>query len=75
MDLNFVEGFIPIKRLNNSLDALINNGLLLGVVPVYKPITNAGNATSQADFIHEAERVRASLPSGYDGTGVKVVGS
>lgn len=71
-DLNFVEGFIPITRLNNSLNALINNGLLLGVVPVYKPITNAGDATSQADFIHEADRVRASLPTGYDGTGVKV---
>lgn len=71
-DLNFVEGFIPITRLNNSLNALIENGLLLGVVPVYKPITNAGDATSQADFIHEADRVRASLPTGYDGTGVKV---
>ncbi len=71
-DLNFVEGFIPIKRLNNSLNALINNGLLLGVVPVYKPIANAGNVTSQADFIHKAELVRASLPTGYDGTGVKV---
>ena len=71
-DLNFVEGFIPIKRLNNSFNALINNGLLLGVVPVYKPIANAGNVTSQADFIHKAELVRASLPTGYDGTGVKV---
>ena len=71
-DLNFVEGFIPIKRLNNSLNALINNGLLLGVVPVYKPITNAGSATSQADFIHEADRVRASLPTGHNGTGVNV---
>ena len=71
-ELNFVEGFIPIKRLNNSLNALINNGLLLGVVPVYKPIANAGNVTSQADFVHEADRVRASLPTGYDGTGVKV---
>ena len=71
-DLNFVEGFIPIKRINNSFNALINNGLLLGVVPVYQPITNAGNVTSQADFIHKAELVRASLPTGYDGTGVKV---
>ncbi len=71
-ELNFVEGFIPITRLNNSLNALIDNGLLLGVVPVYKPITNAGDATSQADFIHEADRVRASLPTGYDGTGVKI---
>ena len=71
-DLNFVEGFISIKRLNNSLNALINNGLLLGVVPVYKPITNAGSATSQADFVQEAERVRASLPTGHDGTDVKV---
>jgi Ca2+-binding RTX toxin-like protein len=72
-DLNFVEGFIPIEKLNkSSLNILSQNGLLLGVTPVYQPITNAGSTTSQADFVHEADRVREALPSNYDGSGIKI---
>jgi Ca2+-binding RTX toxin-like protein len=44
----------------------------LGLTPVYQPITNAGSTTSQADFVHEADRVRAALPDNYDGSGIKV---
>ena len=44
----------------------------MGVLPVYAPITRVGSATSQADFVHEADRVRASLPTGFDGSGVTI---
>ena len=71
-ELQFIEEFIPIENINTSLEKKIDNRLLIGVVPVYEPIVNAGDVTSQADFIQEANRVRNSLPDGYDGTGVKV---
>jgi Ca2+-binding RTX toxin-like protein len=72
-DFNFIEGYIPIEKLNkNSLNILEQNNLLLGVIPAYEPILNAGSTISQADFVHEADRVRAALPSNYDGSGVKV---
>ena len=70
--LNFIEGFFPIQKLNNSVDELIAKDLLSGIVPVYQPIINVGNTTSQADFVHETDRVRAVLPKGYDGSGVKI---
>jgi len=69
-DLNFIEGWMPI----NSIPELENLGSqgLMGVLPVYTPITNVGSVTSQADFVHEADRVRASLPTGFDGSGVSI---
>jgi Ca2+-binding RTX toxin-like protein len=70
--LNFIEGYFPIQNLNNSVNELIAKDLLLGVIPVYQPIINIGNTTSQADFVHEVDRVRSSLPTGYDGTGIKI---
>ena len=71
-ELKFIEEFIPIENINTSLEARLENQLLLGVVPVYEPIVASGIATSQADFIQEVDRVRKSLPIGYDGTGVKI---
>src|SRR5205823_373603 len=44
----------------------------LGVVAISRPITQAGNATSQSDFVHEADRVRATQPGGYDGSGIRI---
>jgi len=69
-NLNFVEGWMPI----NSIPQLENleTDKIMGVVPVYAPLGDAGLATSQADFIQEADRVRSSLPSGFDGTGVTI---
>ncbi|MGD1921743.1 MAG: peptidase S8, partial [Pleurocapsa sp.] len=67
---NFVEGAIPARRIP-GLRTLENEGIL-GVLPVYKPITNVGAITSQADFVHESDRVREALPEAYDGTGVTV---
>ena len=69
-DLHFLEGWMPIKDMP-QLESLDNEGLM-GVLPVYTPITNTGLVTSQADFVHEADRVRASLPEGFDGTGVTI---
>ena len=71
-ELQFIEEFIPIENINTSLEKVIENRLLIGVVPVYEPIVASGEVTSQADFIQETERVRNSLPLGYDGTGVKI---
>ena len=69
-DHHFIEGFIDPGSIT-ELAALKSEGLM-GVLPVYQPITNVGEVTSQADFVHESDRVRAALPVGFDGTGVTV---
>ena len=69
-DFHFVEGWLPMDTLP-ELETLSDLGLL-GVLPVYQPITNVGSVTSQADFVHEADRVRASLSTGFDGTGLQI---
>jgi Ca2+-binding RTX toxin-like protein len=71
-DFHFIEEFISIEKINTSLETILENRLLLGVLPVYKPIVASGSVTNQADFIQEADRVRNSSPLGYDGTGVKI---
>ena len=65
---HLVEGYIAFDALS-QLEALSEEGLLMGVLPVYKTITNVGLTDSQADFILEADRVREALPTAYDGTG------
>lgn len=69
-DRNFVEGFIKINKLR-KLEELGDKGLL-GALPSYRPMTNVGSVTSQADFVLSSERVRNTLPVGYDGTGVRI---
>jgi hypothetical protein len=69
-NLNFIEGYIPISVIP-QLEALAPQGLL-GVLSVYAPITSVGLVTSQADFLSETDRVRASLPTGFDGTGIRI---
>ena len=69
-DLNFVEGSIPIAAIN-QLEPLETQGLL-GVISIPSPQTSVGLVDSQADFVHEADRVRAALPTGFDGTGVRI---
>ena len=65
-DHHFIEGFIDPGSIT-ELAALKSEGLM-GVLPVYQPITNVGEVTSQADFVHESDRVGAALPVGFDGT-------
>ena len=67
---HFVEGYVPTDLIP-QLTALGKQGLM-GVLPIIQPETNAGITTSQADFVHESDRVRNSLPTGYDGTGVTI---
>ncbi len=69
-ELNFVEGFLPITALN-AAESLTARGLL-GILPLYQPVTRVGSVTSQADFVLEADRVRAALPTGFDGSGVQI---
>ena len=67
---HFVEGAIPARRIA-GLRTLTDEGIL-GVLPVYEPITNGGVVDSQADFVHESDRVREAVPDGIDGEGVTV---
>ncbi|MDJ0619487.1 MAG: S8 family serine peptidase, partial [Calothrix sp. MO_192.B10] len=69
-EYHFVEGFMPISAIS-EMESLTSEGMM-GVLPVRTAISNVGSVTSQADFVHETERVRAALPTGYDGTGVSI---
>ncbi|MEM9272443.1 MAG: S8 family serine peptidase [Cyanobacteria bacterium P01_F01_bin.143] len=65
---HLIEGYVPVENISH-LEALADEGLIMGVIPVYRPVTNVGLTDSQADFVHEADRVRAALPNGFEGTG------
>jgi hypothetical protein len=67
-DEHFLEGFVPLEAIT-ELESLATEGLL-GVLPIYQPITSVGDVTSQADGVHEADRVRSEL--GIDGTGLTI---
>ena len=62
---------IDTKIKVNSLDRDINN-IPSNLEIVDQVTTDVGSATSQADFTLEADRVRNSLPIGFDGTGIKI---
>jgi hypothetical protein len=68
--LHETEGWLPIASLPAAA-ALADQGLS-GIEPVLRPQTAVGSTTSQADWVMSADRVRAALPAGYDGTGVRV---
>ncbi|MBC7857052.1 MAG: hypothetical protein IAF94_26780, partial [Pirellulaceae bacterium] len=67
---HLVEGYLPATSLESLLD-LRSQGLL-GVRASYAPITRTGAVADQADIVQESDRVRTALPTGYDGSGVKV---
>ncbi|MEZ6099419.1 MAG: S8 family serine peptidase [Pirellulaceae bacterium] len=69
-DHNLIEGYVPASALSNIIAAKLPG--LLGIVPVYKPQVGKGSVADQADYVMEADRVRAALPTGYNGSGVKV---
>lgn len=69
-DLNFVEGFLP-KASIPALQSLTTQGLL-GALPINKPVLSAGAIVDNGDFPMQSNRVRATLPSKFDGTGVQV---
>ena len=65
---HLIEGYLPISAIPD-IGQLSSQGLL-GVLPVYKPITSVGNVTSQGDAVLEAQRTRAA--TGDTGAGVTV---
>ena len=67
-EYHFLEGWIPVDSLL-ELEPLSEHGLL-GAMPIYRPVTNVGSVTSQADSVHQADRVRSEL--GIDGTGITI---
>lgn len=69
--LYLVEGFLPVDALPQT-ETLGVAGSLGGVMAVLHPASGVGKVTSQGDFMHETNRVRAAQPTGYDGTGVRV---
>src|SRR6185369_12845105 len=69
-DLNFTEGFLPIAAIP-QLTGLFSQGMM-GAVPLYRPATDAGAVNAQGGLAMEADRVRATLPNKYDGSGVRV---
>ncbi|MCC2668442.1 MAG: bpr, partial [Armatimonadetes bacterium] len=64
-----VEGFAPTNALA-GLAGLDGQGLM-GVRPIPKPIRWSGSVLSQADFVAETDRVRATVP-GLNGTGQRI---
>ncbi len=68
-DLNHLRGDIALEDLF-LLENLKGHGLLR-VQAEHWPQTSIGNVTSQADWLHEANRVRASL-GGYTGAGQRI---
>ncbi|OUJ75348.1 S8 family peptidase [Hymenobacter crusticola] len=71
--LHFVEGFLPIAELhpNAGLVHLTKQGLL-GVRASYRPFSNTGRVTSEADHVLETERARATQPGRYTGRGIRI---
>lgn len=73
-DLHFVDGMLPLAQLApgaDGLEALVPQGLL-GVLPVWRPMAHTGRVTSQADYVLEAARTRATNIKNLTGKGVRV---
>ncbi|MFD1469977.1 PKD domain-containing protein [Hymenobacter caeli] len=73
-DLHFVDGMLPVAQLApgaGGLEALAAQGLL-GVLPAWRPVTRTGRVTTQADYVLEAARTRATRPKALTGAGVRM---
>ena len=73
---HLVEGYLPFGQLAPGaagIASLKTQGLM-GVLPIYRPISNRAAAhtpvLSQADYLHQTDRVRAL--GGYDGSGMRI---
>ncbi|MGI4870195.1 MAG: PKD domain-containing protein [Janthinobacterium lividum] len=72
--LHFVEGMLPVRQLTDDgsgVTALAGRGLL-GVLASLRPESNGGLVTSQADYVLEAARARATQPKQVTGAGVTI---
>ena len=68
-EYHLLEGFVSTGVLP-QMNALGAQGLL-GVMAISRPLTRVGSVTSQADFTHEADRVRGTNPA-INGTGMRI---
>jgi PKD repeat protein len=68
--LHFVEGMLPVSQLA-ATTALSSNGLL-GISASIVPEVDGGIVTSQADYVLEAARARATRPRQITGAGVTI---
>jgi PKD repeat protein/subtilisin family serine protease len=68
--LHFVEGMLPVSQLAHA-DALSSSGLL-GIMASFGAGGSGGVVTSQADYVLEAARARATRPRQITGAGVTV---
>jgi len=69
-DHHLIEGYLPLTELLDAV-TLTTSGLL-GISGIAQPMTSVGLAQNEADYTLQAERVRATLPPGYDGAGVTI---
>jgi hypothetical protein len=69
-DRHVLEGYLPVPSLLTA--AGLSTDGLMGIRPIYRPVTAIGSVTSQADTVLEADRTRTTAPPGVDGTGVTI---
>ena len=69
-DLHLIEGTLPIASL--PLVDKIRGAGRFAVRPIYAPLTFTGSVKSQADFVMESNRVRATSPGLFTGSGQRV---
>ena len=68
--LHFVEGTLPVGQL--AATAALSRSGLLGISASFVPETDGGLVTSQADYVLEAARARATRPQQITGAGVTI---
>lgn len=64
------EGWIKVSKIG-QLEQMARQQSM-GILAIDRPKTHAGLTTSQADFVHEADRVRATNPPGLSGNGIRI---
>jgi hypothetical protein len=69
--LHFAEGLIPVRALR-AVGQIGARAGRFGLQPSYAPMSLGGLVTSEADFVHEADRVRATQPGAFDGAGQRI---
>ncbi len=65
-----LDGFLPVSAIPRVSEILAN--FSVGVSPNLRPMTGAGSVTSEADTVLQSRRLRESIPSGLDGTGIRI---
>jgi hypothetical protein len=69
--LRFAEGLLPVSSLL-TVRSLVGGVGRFALRPTYAPLTQVGAVANQADFVLEADRVRATSPGGVTGVGQRI---